>query len=154
MPHLHLRIQFTSDFEGYATGSVAPCLSPLLTPPSFVLASSYTWDIMQIFVKSESDYVGVEMSVGMFATPLTLSAAALSWIPCFNFNRCSTVRIRQGDLAVLFRWALCYSCIMRMSPCTFLFIFFKRLFARSLTDNLCVWGSACVCMHLVVDLFV
>lgn len=101
MPHLHLQIQFGSDFEGYAAGSIPPAV-PLLTPPSFILASSYARYIMQIFVKSECDYVEGEMSVGMFATPLTLSAAALSWIPWLNFNRCSTMRIRQGDLAVLF----------------------------------------------------
>lgn len=80
--------------------SAGPSPLPSLTPPSFILASSYTRDIMQIFVKSECDYVGGEMSVGMFATPLTLSAAALSWIPWLNFNRCSTMRIRQGDLAL------------------------------------------------------
>lgn len=79
---------------------------------------------MQIFVKSECDYVGVEMSVGMFATPLTLSAAALSWIPWLNFNRCSTMRIRQGDLAVLFHCVVRYACIMRTSLCTFVFVFY------------------------------
>lgn len=65
MPHLHLQIQFGSDFEGYAAGSFPRCLRP---PPHlhlhfFILASSYTWNIMQIFVKSECDYVGGEMSV-------------------------------------------------------------------------------------------
>lgn len=71
---------------------------------------------MQIFVKSECDYVGGgEMSVGMFATPLTLSAAALSWIPWLNFNRCSTMRIRRGDLAVLFHCVRRSACIMPMS---------------------------------------
>lgn len=79
---------------------------------------------MQIFVKSECDYVWGEMSVGMFATPLTLSAAALSWIPWLNFNRCSTMRIRQGDLAVLFHRVARSACIMRMSPCVFGFYFF------------------------------
>lgn len=79
---------------------------------------------MQIFVKSECDYVWGEMSVGMFATPLTLSAAALSWIPWLNFNRCSTMRIRQGDLAVLFHRVAHSACIMRMSPCVFGFYFF------------------------------
>lgn len=53
MPHLHLQIQFGSDFEGYAAGSnprhppTPP--HPLLTPPSFILACSNTWNIMQIF---------------------------------------------------------------------------------------------------------
>lgn len=121
MPHLHLQIQFGSDFEGYAAGAIPPCLSPSSHLPSFILASSYTWNIMQIFVRSECDYVGVEMSVGMFATPLTLSAAALSWIPWLNFNRYSTMRIRQGDLAVLFHCVVRYACIMRMSLCTFVF---------------------------------
>lgn len=51
----------------------------------------------------------------MFATPLTLSAAALSWIPFLNIKRCSTIRIRQGDRFVLFHWVLCYACIMRTS---------------------------------------
>lgn len=87
MPHLHLQIQFGSDFEGYAAGSNPP----FLAPPSFILACSNTWNIMQIFVKSEYNYVGGELSVGMLATPLTLSAAALSWIPWLNFNRCSTM---------------------------------------------------------------
>lgn len=50
MPHLHLQIQFGSDFEGYAAGSIPP---PLLTPPSFILASSNTWNIMQIFFCQE-----------------------------------------------------------------------------------------------------
>lgn len=76
---------------------------------------------MQIFVKSEYDYVGGELSVGMLATPLTLSAAAISWIPWLNFNRCSTMRIRQGDLAVLFHCVVCYACIMRMSLGMFVF---------------------------------
>lgn len=60
MPHLHLQIQFGSDFEGYSAGSIPPACPPPQTPPSFILASSYTWDIMQIFVKSECDYVGEE----------------------------------------------------------------------------------------------
>lgn len=147
MPHLHLQIQFGSDFEGYASGSIPPACPPpppppLLTPSSFILASSYTWNIMQIFVKSECDYVGGEMSVGMFATPLTLSAAAaLSWIPWLNFNRCSTMRIRQGDLAVLFHCAVRYACIMRMSGCMF------GLFPHSL--RAACWLNyvfrACVC---------
>lgn len=129
MPHLHLQIQFGPDFEGYAAGSIPPACSPpppppppLLTPPSFIVASSYTWNIMQIFVKSERDYVGGEMSVGMFATPLTLPAAALSWIPWLNFNRCSTTRIRQEDLAVLFLSVVRYACIIPMSSGMFGFL--------------------------------
>lgn len=77
---------------------------------------------MQILVKSECDYIGGEMSVGMFATPLTLTAAALSWIPWLNFNRCSTMRIRQGDLAVLFLCVVRYACIMPMSSGMFDFL--------------------------------
>lgn len=78
------------------------------------------------FVRSECDYVEGEMSVGMFPTPLTLSAAALSWIPCLNFNRCSTVRIRREDRALLFLCAVCYACIMRMSGRIFFLFFFSR----------------------------
>lgn len=110
MPHLHLQIQFGSDFEGYAAGSSPP----FLAPPSFIPACSNTWNIMQIFVKSEYNYVGGELSVGMLAMPLTLSAAALSWIPWLNFNRCSTMWIRQGDLAVLFLCVVHYACLMPM----------------------------------------
>lgn len=102
---------------------------------------------MQIFVKSERDYVGEEMSVGMFATPLTLSAAALSWIPRLNSNRCSTARIRQGDLAVLFHCAVRLACIMRMSSATFVFVFFM-FSARTPPAELRVRARLCRCVHL------
>lgn len=65
---------------------------------------------------------GVEMRVGMFATPLTLSAAALSWIPWFNFNGCSTMRIRRGD-----RLCSGWAAIM---PMRFLFLLFLVLACR------------------------
>lgn len=104
---------------------------------------------MQIFVKSECDYVWGEMSVGMFATPLTLSAAALSWIPWLNFNRCSTMRIRQGDLAVLFHRVAHSACIMRMSPCVFGFFFFfsARTQSATLHAGKCTdLFFSCICM--------
>ena len=100
---------------------------------------------MQIFVKSECDYVAGEMSVGMFATPLTLSAAALSWIPWLNFNRCSTMCIRQGDLAVLFHCAveLC------MHYANDLGLFSARS-ARTLSAKLCV-RDACIYLCISVS---
>lgn len=122
MPHLHLQIQFGCDFEGYAAGSIPPAHPPsLLIPLSFTPDSSYTWDIMQIFVKSECDYVGGEISVEMFATPLPLSTANLSWIPWLNFNKCCTMQIRQEDLTVLFHCVVRYACVIRMSQCVFVF---------------------------------
>lgn len=65
MAHLHLQIEFGSDFEGYAAGFIPPPPTPASPhpphpppPPPLILASSYTWNIMQIFVKSGTDYVG------------------------------------------------------------------------------------------------
>lgn len=104
MPHMRLQIQFGSDFEGYIAGFIpSPSKHTHHLPSSSIVeASGYTWSIMQIFFQErEYNSVGEEMSVGILATPLTLSAAALSWMPCFNFNRCSTMRIRQGELALL-----------------------------------------------------
>lgn len=101
---------------------------------------------MQIFVKSECDYVGGEMSVGMFATPLTLSAAALSWIPWLNFNRCSTMRIRQGDLAVLFYFVVRYACIMRMSLGMCAFLFSLRVHCRQ--------SYVCLCLQMHISFYV
>lgn len=85
----------------------------------------------------------------MFATPLTLSAAALSWIPWLNFNRCSTMRIRQGDLAVLFHRVAHSACIMRMSPCVFGFYFFfsARTQSATLHAGKCTdLFFSCICM--------
>lgn len=53
-----------------------------------------------------------------------LISGSLKLIPWLNFNRCSTMRIRQGDLAVLFHRVAHSACIMRMSPCVFGFYFF------------------------------
>ncbi len=90
------------------------------------------------------------MSVGMFATPLTLSAAALSQIPWFNFNRCSEMRIRRGDLAVLVLHVVLYACIMRMSPATFVF----RVLCEDTSAKLCADACFCKCMHFAAYLCV
>lgn len=101
---------------------------------------------MQIFVKNEYDYVEGEMSVGMLAKPLTLSAAALSWIPWLNFNGCSTMRIRQGDLVVLFLSVVRYACIMRMS--LGMFAFYVVCKCMHIFLYLCVFLPAvCMCLH-------
>lgn len=119
MLHLHLQIQFDSDFEGYAAGSIPPAHFPFLyLSLSFWLAAIHG-TLCRFFVKSECDYVGGEMTVGMFATPLTLSAAALSGIPWLNFNRCSTMWIRQGALAVLLSCVVRHARIRGWSGCMF-----------------------------------
>lgn len=98
-----------------------PTLPSSHLPLLFWLAAIHG-TLCRFFVKSEYNYVGGELSVGMLATPLTLSAAALSWIPWLNFNRCSTMWIRQGDLAVLFHCIVRYACLMPMSSGMFVFI--------------------------------
>lgn len=85
MAHLHLQIEFGSDFEGYAAGF----------PPSSPTSSHFG---QQLYMEHYADFCQEwdrlcwgGLSVGMFATPLTLSAAALSWISLLNLNRCSTM---------------------------------------------------------------
>lgn len=88
------------------------------------------------------------MSVGMLATPLTLSAAALSWILWLNFNRCSTMRIRKGDLFVLsLCGALCMHYANELSYVCFSCSLCAHRMAK-LSANACIF-FACVCSYLL-----
>lgn len=82
MTHLHLQIQFASDFEGYATESCYPPPSPThVTPPLSYFGSQrymehyadFSFSCFFFFFpwsKSDCDYVAGlgEMSVGILAT--------------------------------------------------------------------------------------
>lgn len=98
MAHLHLQIEFGSDFEGYAAGFIPPPPHPRLSSSSSPPSPTSSHFGQQLYMEHYADFCQEwdrlcwgGLSVGMFATPLTLSAAALSWISLLNLNRCSTM---------------------------------------------------------------